>query len=152
MHFPSIKQNNSFKTQLEEIISSVFAVPTVQVTKRVLKKYNTCVIALLEFYENRKTIILKVLGSVIYLIIIKYVCADYLCIQQVLLSLKNKLFQNITFNYISGIFIPVLLMNIMSCRGFLKEYNATVILKCRMKLVSYYLSNKFVVINENQMP
>ena len=44
-----------------------------------LKKDSTCVFALLVFYENRKTTIFKVLGSVIYCIMEQYVCVDCLC-------------------------------------------------------------------------
>ena len=64
------------KTNLKnrwEKMSLVFAGPIVQSTKKVLNKNNTCVVALLMFYENRKIVIFKVLGSFIYCIIDKYV-------------------------------------------------------------------------------
>ena len=40
-----------------------------------------------------------------------------MCLQQAQISLDNKGFENTTFNYISGIGISELLMNIMSCHG-----------------------------------
>ena len=60
--------------------------------KRVPKKDNTNVLALMVFYENRKNIIFKVLGSVIYRIMENYLCADYLCLQQGLLYSAHRVF------------------------------------------------------------
>ena len=37
-----------------------------------------------------------------------------------------------------GIGIPYLLMNLMSCRGFLKNINYSVILKCSKSMLEYY--------------
>ena len=65
-----------------------------------------------------------------------------MCIQQEKLSVQIKLFHNSTFRDISVIGIPEVLMNIMSCHGFAQEYFTMCILKCRSKLVSYYLSKQ----------
>ena len=46
------------------------------------KQNNECVIALIMFYENRKSVIFKVLGVVVYEFIEKYVCVDYLSLQR----------------------------------------------------------------------
>ena len=58
-------------------------------------------------------------------------------------------FENTTFNDTAGIGIPKLLMNIMSCHGFTKDNNTTVILTCRSKLVSYHLSKEFLIPENN---
>ena len=39
-----------------------------------------------------------------------------------------------------------MLLNIVSCYGFFQEENPKVILTCRIKLMSYYLSERFVMI------
>ena len=52
-----------------------------------LKKGKKSILALLMFYENRKTMIFKVLGSVIYFIMDDYLFVDYLCLQKGLLPL-----------------------------------------------------------------
>ena len=48
----------------------------------------------------------------------------------------------------SGIFTPELLMNIMSCHGFVNNTKSAVILSYYIKLIDYYLS-KDLVLNEN---
>ena len=50
--------------------------------------------------------IFKILGSVVYFIIDKYICVDYLCLQKAQLYLSHKGFKNITLNDTSGIGIP----------------------------------------------
>ena len=49
-----------------------------QAMRKVMKIDNTCVIALL----NGKYLVYKVLGVVIYRILEKHVCIDYLCLQK----------------------------------------------------------------------
>ena len=44
-----------------------------------------------------------------------------------------------------------MMFNIVSCNGYVQEYNITVILKCRKKLVSYYLSKGFVVQEQHSL-
>ena len=51
--------------------------------RKLLKKDNNHVISLLMFYENIKSMILKVLGSVIYCIMENYLCVNYLRLHQV---------------------------------------------------------------------
>ena len=47
-----------------------------------IKHVSTRAIAMIKFYDNRKSLIFKVLGVVVYLSIEKYVCIDYLCLQR----------------------------------------------------------------------
>ena len=114
-----------------------------------LKKDNTRVLSSIIFYENIKTVIFKVLGSIIYFIMSNYLCVYYMCLQEVQLYLTHKVLENTTFNYISGIGNRKLIMNIISCNGFVKNNKSTVIILCCIKLVSYYLSKRFVVINKH---
>ena len=105
----------------------VFSVPTVKSTKKLLKNNSNCVVALLLFYENINITVFRVLGPVIYFIIIIYDFVDYLCLHQGLLSLTKQVEKN-TFDNISGVRIREVSMNIVSCCGFSKEDNETVIL------------------------
>ena len=91
------------------------------------------------FDENRNNMIFKVLSSVVYCIIKNHVCADYLCCPQTKLHAENKGFKNTTYNDISGIGIPEILMKIISCHGFVNDSNSAVIFSCCIKLVDYYL-------------
>ena len=75
-------------------------------------------------------------------------CVYYLFLQPAKLSLAYKGFENTTFNDISGIGIPGLLMNIISCHGFVNVNKSTVILSCHRKLVDYYLSGVFVILEK----
>ena len=65
------------------------------------------------FYENRKDIIFKVLISVVCFVVDNYVCYGYMCCMQNKLLVSNKVFENTTYNDISGIGIPELLMYII---------------------------------------
>ena len=80
-----------------------FISKTMITIRRVLSKKNTWVPSLLIFYENRKDVIFKVLSSVVYCIIKNHVCDDDLCFPQTKLHVENKLFENSTYNDISGI-------------------------------------------------
>ena len=44
---------------------------------KTLKRDSTCDISLIVFYDNSKSLILKVWGVVVYCFIDKYVCVDY---------------------------------------------------------------------------
>ena len=90
------------------------------------------------FSENRKSLIFEVLGVVVYFFIDKYVCIDYLFIQreEKLPSLYAR-FEDTSFNNLSGIGIPVILLNIFLCYGYIHDNDSTHILTCRIKLASY---------------
>ena len=67
----------------------------------------------------------------------KYVCVDYMCFTPTRLHVTSKRTESetITYNAVSGILIPGLLMNIISYHGFVNNTNLGVILSCRRKLV-----------------
>ena len=99
------------------------------------------------FYENRRSLIFKVLGVVVYCFIGKYVCVDYLCLKiEEKLSLLHRGFEDNSFDELSGIGIPEILLKNVSCYDYIQDENSTLILTCRSKLVSYYLSEGFVII------
>ena len=82
----------------------------------------------------------KVTEAVIYTIIDKYICLDHLVLLQGKLSKHDDNFKNIKFNNMSGLGVPEILMNIVSCHGYVKSSISTVILKCCNTLVPYYIS------------
>ena len=51
----------------------------------------------------------------------------------------------IFFNVLHGIGIPELLLNLVSCHGFMKKPNSTVILNLQYSLVNKYLENDSTV-------
>ena len=57
------------------------------------------------------------------------------------------------FDRILGIGIPDLLMNLMSCHGFLKNINSVVILKFPKRMLEYYFSKGFTILecNDNNL-
>ena len=76
----------------------------------------------------------RVLSCVIYTIIINYVCTDYLGSEKKLSDLRlgpGGSYKNLNKKYdnVLGLCIPDLLMNLLSCYGFLKNNDYVVILK-----------------------
>ena len=62
-----------------------------------------------------------------------------------------------SYEKILGIGIPDLLMNLMSCRGFLKNINPVVILKCSKRMLEHNFSKGFnyfycTIINLEKLP
>ena len=108
--------------------------------------WNTRVIALVVHYEHgnlntRK--MFKVLSCVIYTIIDRYVCIDYLCTEnnlseiKLVLSLKTK-HEGMDYDNLFGIGIPDIFMNMLSCQGFINNNNSIVILKFPNRMSQYY--------------
>ena len=110
---PELNSNKAFKEN-EINMENYFRGATMMPVRKVLQKGNTRVISLLIFDENRKIMIFKVLSSIVYCIMEKFVCVNYLsCPKKKLhVTCKGQLFENITYNAVSGIGIPELLMNI----------------------------------------
>ena len=55
------------------------------------------------------------------------------------------------FDRILGIGILDLLMKLMSCRGFLKNINSVTILKFPKRMLEYYLSKGFTILECNDI-
>ena len=85
--------------------------------------------------------IFKVLSSIVYFIMKKYACVDYLCCPETELHVtsKGQGFENRIYNAVSRIGITELLMNIISFHGLVKNTKSAVILSCYRKIVDYYL-------------
>ena len=116
-------------------------------------KRNTRVLALVVNYElgninPRK--MFKVLSCVIYSIIDRYVCIDYLDteikkISELNLgcSLKTR-HENKDYDNLFGIGIPDIFMNMLSCQGFLNNNDSIVILKCPNRMSQKYFNKGFI--------
>ena len=116
-------------------------------------KKNTRVLALVVFYElgninSRK--MFKVLSCVIYKIIDRYVCIDYLGTEKKKISELRLGFtfsskhDGMDYNNLFGIGIPDILLNMLSCHGFLKNNDSIVILKCPNRMSEYYFNKGFI--------
>ena len=85
------------------------------------------------------------LSYVIYTIIDKYVCIEYLCTEKRLselklgLKLKTK-HEGIDYDNLFGIGIPEIFMNMLSCQGFINNNKSIVILKCPNRMSQYYFN------------
>ena len=79
------------------------------------------------------------IGGVIYTIINEYICLYAVSLLQEKLSKHDDNFKNTNFNNFSGLGIPEILINIMSCHGFVKSSILIGILKCHNALVPCYL-------------
>ena len=102
-----------------------------------LKEKNTCVMELIIFYENngvKPKKMYRVLSCVLYSLIENYVCIDYITCQSKTLSniYSNRILEQTSFNILLGIVIPELLLNLLSCHGFMKKLNETVILNLQI--------------------
>ena len=68
-------------------------------------------------------------------------------------SLGGSKHGDISFDKILAIGIPYLLMNLMSCHGFLENINHVFILKCHKRMLEYYFSKGFTILecNDNNL-
>ena len=119
-----------------------------------MRKKDTCVIALINFYDIKSKNAIKVyrvISCVLYSIIKIYVCIDYLCFQSKILSRisSDRIFKQTSYNILLGIVIPEVLMNLVYCHVFMEKSNSTVILNCRSCLVNNYLEKSFLIIANN---
>ena len=87
----------------------------------------------------------KIIRAIIYTIIDEYICLDYLGLLQEKLSKHDKNFRKTKFNDLSQLGMPDILMNIISCHGFVKSSSSKLILTLRNSLVPYYLSKGFLI-------
>ena len=124
----------------------------IRIGKILLK--NTRVLALVIFYVNREKItkkMFRVLSCVMYTIIGKYVCIDYLG------SEKSKLIDlrlggtgsykhyDMDYDNVLRIGIPDILLNLLYFHGFSKKNESVVILKCPNRMSGYYFNKVFVI-------
>ena len=135
---------------------TTFGVITKTFIKDTLEKINTSVLALIFFYGTRyDKKDYRVLSFFIYTKIKNYVCIDYLACQSKHLSETPVgswgVSKNVgkCFDKILGIGIPYLLMNLMSCNGFLNYISSVVVLKFPKRMLEYYFSKGFDILKFN---
>ena len=86
MFNPTLHTNKDFKEQVKACLSNTFVTDTNKHINNILLIRNTRVIALVVHYEHghlKSRKLLKVLSCVIYTIIDRYVCIDYLCTEKI---------------------------------------------------------------------
>ena len=92
----------------------------------------------------------KVLSCVIYTIIYRCVCIDYLGteinkISQLKLGRSLKIIhEDKDYDNLFGIGIPDIFMNMLSCQGFLNKNDSIVILKCTNSMSQYHFNKGFI--------
>ena len=86
---PSLNCNKEFREQVRKWLSVSFHENTMETIKDCLRNNNTCVMALIMFYENnglKPKKVYRVLSCVVYYLVYNYVCIDYLSFQSKTLS------------------------------------------------------------------
>ena len=141
-----MKKYRTHREQVIKMFQSAFKLVTLKCIKDKLSKHNIYVLSLIKFYGNRNILVYKVIGAVIYTIIDEYICLDYLDLLQEKLSKHDNNFKDTKFDYFTVLGIPDILINIISCHGFVKSSISTVILTYHNALVPYYLSKGFFVV------
>ena len=115
-----LKKSKAFNDQVNKCFPSKIYSKTSTQTRKTSKQDNIHVIDIIMFYENNELLIFKLLGIVVYWFLENYACVDYLCLKKDFF-LSQKGFEYTSFDEISGIGIPEILLNIVSCYGFLKS-------------------------------
>ena len=150
---PILNKNKAFKDQLKAFLSNTFGADTNKHINKTLMNRDTRVLALVLFYElgtfnPRKKI--RVLSCVIFTIIYRCVCINYLGTETKKISelrlgctLKKK-HENKDYDNLFGIYIPDIFLNMLSCQGFLNNNEYIVILKFPNSMSEYYFNKVFI--------
>ena len=98
----------------------------------------------------------KVLSCVIYTIINRYVCIDYLRTEKKKISelrlgcnLQSK-HDGMDYYNLFGIVIPDRFLNMLWCHGRLNNNDSIVILKCPNRISEYYLKKGFIELTRDE--
>ena len=91
----------------------------------------------------------RLLSCVVYTRIDNYVCIEYFsCQSKTFFDISNHAtFKETSLNLLLGIGIPELLLNLVSCHGFMFKSNSTVILNFWSRLIKNYLSKGFCIVD-----
>ena len=132
--------NRIFREQVQKCLGFYFYIKTMKTIRYFLLNNNTSIMALITIYTNvgkDTRTVYRVLSCGAYALIDNYVCIDYLpCQSKTLCGISsNPKFKEISFNLLLVIGIPELLLNLLSCHGFMKKSNSTVILNFRSGLI-----------------
>ena len=149
---PTLYKLKFFKDQVKSCLGNTFGADTNKHINDILFRANTRVIVLIVNNEHGSFStrnVFKVLSCVIYTIIDKYVCIDYLCTEKkrlielkLGLTLKTK-HEDQDYDNLFGIGIPDIFMNMFSCQGFINNNNSIVMLKCPNRMSQYYFNKVF---------
>ena len=151
---PNLNTNKAFREQVKVGLKSTFGPSTNTHIGKTLLKDNTRVLALVMFYENRKTKsreMFRVLSCVIYTIISKYVFIKYVGSEKSKLSYLRPdvsgRYKHLDKDYdnVLGFGIPDLLLNLLSCKCFSKNNEYVAILKCPHRMSEYYFNKGFII-------
>ena len=151
---PNLHNNKAFKEKVKGCLKNTFGPSTNIYIGKILLEKNTRVLALVIFDENMTKItrkMFRVLSCVIYTIIGKYVCIDYLGyekskVSDLRLGVTGR-YKNVDTYYdnVLEIGIPDQLLNLLSCHGFSNNNESVVILKFPHRMSKYYFNKVFVI-------
>ena len=149
----SLHINRIFREPVQTFLDFSLSTKTMKNIRDCLMENNTSVIVLIILYENSGKYIRKlyiVFSCVVYNLIYNYVCIEYLFFQSKILCgiSSNPTFKETDFNLSLGVGISELLLNLLTCHGFMKKSNWTVILNCQSRLINNYSSKVFFVIEQ----
>ena len=97
---PTLKQQKTIIKETLKYMGIVFSRKKLKCVRKAFKNNSSHVIVLLMFNECRNITFFKVLGSVIYCIIEKYICLYSMCLQLDRLSSNDNTFQYLTVDHI----------------------------------------------------
>ena len=150
---PTLHVNKVFRYQVENFLKETFHQSNMTAMKNVMRKKDTCVIALVMFYDTFKNPrkVYRVLSCLLYSFMENYFCIDYICCHSKTSSIisSDKISEEASYNELLGIGILEVLINHISCHGFTKNVNSTVILVCQSHLVNFHLSKGLVILEHN---
>ena len=77
----------------------------------------------------------------------KYLCLDYVVIYNIYIDHNDDDFEDTYFNIFSGIFLPDILMYIISYNGFSINDKPMIVILCFQECITYSLTIDFKIIN-----
>ena len=119
MTHKTLKKNGTHRDQVIKKFEWKFRPVTLNCITVESMKRIVSVFSLMMFDENRESIMFKVIEAVIYDIIKRHIIPDYLGLFQNKWSKHEIIKKKTKSNNLSGLRIPKILMNIMSCSRFI---------------------------------
>ena len=118
IYLPGLKQKKTFQEKVVRSMGTAFSRYKFKYISKALEVKNKFDIFFLIFYEHIEEIIFNVIVTVVYLFFEYFVCLNYIHFNQHKCSNINKSLNNTTYGDFSGIGIPEIFMNIISCNDF----------------------------------
>ena len=96
IYFMTSKQNMESKEQVERCLSSKFDTKMSKKKRKNTKDENTHAFTLLMFYDNRKSLIYKLLGVAVHFFSDEYVCIEYFFYRKKkIVSITQRIFKTL---------------------------------------------------------